>query len=125
MAQSRTDALLGVLKNLQTSSADIEATAVVSVDGLVMASALPADVEEDRVAAMSAAMLSLGERTAQELGRGILNQVFIKGENGYVLLMNAGEDAVLTAMARADAKLGMIFLDMKRTADEIGGVITA
>lgn len=123
MAKSRTDALLGVLNNLQASSADIEAAAVVSVDGLVMASALPGDVEEDRVAAMSAAMLSLGERTAMELGRGTLNQVFIKGENGYVLLMNAGEDAVLTALARADAKLGMIFLDMKRTADEIGSVV--
>ncbi|MCP4229856.1 MAG: hypothetical protein GY771_06870, partial [bacterium] len=74
-------------------------------------------------AAMSAAMLSLGERTAQELGRGMLNQVFIKGEEGYVLLMNAGEDAVLTALARADAKLGMIFLDMKRTSEDIGKVI--
>lgn len=123
MATSRTEALIGILKDLQVSSADIEATAVISVDGLVIASALPADVEEDRVAAMSAAMLSLGERTAQELRRGSLNQVFIKGEKGYVLLMNAGEDAVLTAMARADAKLGMIFLDMKRTADEIDKII--
>jgi predicted regulator of Ras-like GTPase activity (Roadblock/LC7/MglB family) len=123
MATSRTEALIGILKDLQVSSADIEATAIISVDGLVIASALPADVEEDRVAAMSAAMLSLGERTAQELRRGSLNQVFIKGEKGYVLLMNAGEDAVLTAMARADAKLGMIFLDMKRTADEIDKII--
>ncbi len=123
MATSRTEALMSVLKDLQAATPDIEATAVVSVDGLVMASALPADVEEDRVAAMSAAMLSLGERTAQELGRGTLNQVFIKGEEGYVLLMNAGTDAVLTAMARPDAKLGMIFLDMKRTADDIGKVI--
>ncbi|MCP4230816.1 MAG: hypothetical protein GY771_11830 [bacterium] len=123
MAVSRTDALMSILKDLQAATPDIEATAVISVDGLVMASALPADVEEDRVAAMSAAMLSLGERTAQELGRGMLNQVFIKGEEGYVLLMNAGEDAVLTALARADAKLGMIFLDMKRTAEDIGKVI--
>jgi len=123
MAVSRTEALMSILKDLQAATPDIEATAVVSVDGLVMASALPSDVEEDRVAAMSAAMLSLGERTAQELGRGSLDQVFIKGEDGYVLLMNAGEDAVLTAMARADAKLGMIFLDMKRTAEDIGKVI--
>jgi predicted regulator of Ras-like GTPase activity (Roadblock/LC7/MglB family) len=119
----RTEALEGLLKDLQATSADIEATALVSADGLVMASALPADVEEDRVAAMSAAMLSLGERTAGELGRGILNQVFIKGAEGYVILMHAGTEAVLTAMARADAKLGLIFLDMERTASEIGEVI--
>lgn len=119
----RTDLLDSILKDLQASSADIEATAVVSADGLVMASALPANVEEDRVAAMSAAMLSLGERTAAELGRGALNQVFIKGAEGYVILMHAGTDAVLTAMARADAKLGLIFLDMERTATEIGEVV--
>lgn len=119
----RTDLLDSILKDLQASSADIEATAVVSADGLVIASALPANVEEDRVAAMSAAMLSLGERTAAELGRGALNQVFIKGAEGYVILMHAGTDAVLTAMARADAKLGLIFLDMERTATEIGEVV--
>lgn len=123
MAASRTEALLSILKDLQASTADVEATAVVSVDGLIMASALPANVEEDRVAAMSAAMLSLGDRTAQELGRGSLEQVFIKGADGYVILMNAGTDSVLTAMTRADSKLGLIFLDMKRTADEIGKLI--
>lgn len=123
MAVSRTEALMSILKDLQASTADIEATAVVSVDGLIMASSLPTDVEEDRVAAMSAAMLSLGDRTAQELGRGKLEQVFIKGAEGYVILMSAGTDAVLTAMARADAKLGLIFLDMTRTAEEIGKVI--
>jgi predicted regulator of Ras-like GTPase activity (Roadblock/LC7/MglB family) len=115
----RTEALESILQDLQGASADIEATAVVSADGLVIASALPAGVEEDRVAAMSAAMLSLGERTAEELGRGALDQVFIKGANGYVMLMSAGRDAVLTALAREDAKLGLIFLDMQRTAEEI------
>lgn len=123
MAVSRTEAMMSILKDLQASTADIEATAVVSVDGLIMASSLPTDVEEDRVGAMSAAMLSLGDRTAQELGRGELEQVFIKGADGYVILMSAGTDAVLTAMARADAKLGLIFLDMTRTAEEIGKVI--
>jgi uncharacterized protein len=72
---------------------------------------------------MSAAMLSLGERTSLELGRGTLDQVFIKGEHGYVILMNAGNDAVLTTMVRKDAKLGLIFLDMKRAAGEISKLI--
>lgn len=120
---SRTEQLVKVLKDLSGSTPDVEASAVVSSDGLVIASALPKDVEEDRVAAMSAAMLSLGERTSKELGRGILEQVFIKGEHGYVILMNAGTDAVLTAMVRQDAKLGLIFLDMKRAAGDIGKLI--
>ncbi len=119
MAKSRTQQLVNRLRELQASSPDIEATAVVSVDGLTIASALPQGIEEDRVSAMSAAMLSLGERIASELGRGALEQVFIKGQNGYVVLMAVGEEAVLTALAREQAKLGLIFLDMRRAAEDI------
>jgi predicted regulator of Ras-like GTPase activity (Roadblock/LC7/MglB family) len=116
---SRTEQMVARLKDLQAGTADIEASAVVSVDGLIMASSLPADVEEDRVSAMSAAMLSLGERIASELGRGTLDQVYIRGDNGYVVLMSVGEEAVLTALARSEAKLGLIFLDMKRAAEDL------
>jgi predicted regulator of Ras-like GTPase activity (Roadblock/LC7/MglB family) len=104
---------------MQASSPDIEASAVVSVDGLTIASALPQGVEEDRVAAMSAAMLSLGERIASELGRGSLEQVYIKGSEGYVILMSVGEEAVLTALARENAKLGLLLLDMRRTLEAL------
>ena len=116
---TRTEEMVKLLKELQMTTPDIEASAVVSVDGLIIASALPADVEEDRVSAMSAAMLSLGERIASELHRGVLDQVFVRGEEGYVLLMSVGEEAVLTALARKNAKLGLVFLDMKRTAGEL------
>ncbi len=119
LTKSRTEQMVERLRDLQTSLADIEAAAVVSVDGLSMASSMPADVEEDRVAAMSAAMLSLGERIATELGRGVLDQVYIKGEKGYVILMAIGEEAVLTVLAREDAKLGLVFLDMGRAVTDL------
>ncbi len=107
------------LRDLQASSTDVEASAIVSVDGLTMASALPSDIEEDRVSAMSAAMLSLGERIATELGRGKLDQVYIKGQTGYVILMSIAADAVLTVLARDQAKLGLLFLDMRRAAEDL------
>lgn len=119
MTQSRTQQMYESLRNLQASSPDIEASAVVSVDGLTIASALPKGIEEDRVSAMSAAMLSLGERIATELGRGVLEQVYIRGENGYVLLMAVGEEAVLTVMARQQARLGLILLDMRRAVEAL------
>jgi predicted regulator of Ras-like GTPase activity (Roadblock/LC7/MglB family) len=123
LSASRSKQLVARLQELQVSSPDIQASAVVSVDGLIIASALPKSVEEDRVSAMSAAMLSLGERIALELGRGNLDQVFIKGEIGYVILMAVGEMAVLTALANEDAKLGLIFLDMKRAVEDIAQLI--
>ena len=115
--------MIARLRDLAASSPDVEASAVVSVDGLTMASALPAQVEEDRVAAMSAAMLSLGERIANELGRGSLDQVYIKGENGYVVLMSVGRDAVLTVLARQQAKLGLLFLDMRRATEDLAALL--
>ncbi len=123
MATSRTERIIRRLKELQATSPDIEASALVSVDGLIIASALPSDVEEDRVSAMSAAMLSLGERIASELGRGTLNQVYVRGDNGYVILMSVGEEAVLTALVGKDAKLGLIFLDMKRAAEDLSSLL--
>jgi predicted regulator of Ras-like GTPase activity (Roadblock/LC7/MglB family) len=80
-------------------------------------------VEEDRVSAMSAAMLSLGERIANELGRGSLEQVYIKGEKGYVVLMSVGTEAVLTVLAREHAKLGLILLDMRRAVEDLSKLI--
>jgi hypothetical protein len=119
MTPSRTDMMVSRLREMQVASPEIEASAVVSVDGLIMASALPVEAEEDRVSAMSAAMLSLGERIASELGRGILEQVFIRGNSGYVILTAVGEEAVLTALAREGAKLGLVFLEMRRAAEDI------
>lgn len=111
------------LKKLQISSPDIQASAVVSVDGLIMASALPGNVEEDRVSAMSAAMLSLGERISQELRRGELDQVYIRGDSGYVMLTSVGTEAVLTVLASTNAKLGLMFLEVKRTAEKLAELI--
>jgi len=123
MMRSRTEQMMSRLRDLRVSTPDIEASAVVSVDGLIIASDLPADVEEDRVSAMSAAMLSLGERIAGELGRGLLDQVYIRGDNGYVILMSIGEDAVLTSLARQEAKLGLVFLDMRRVAADLSHLV--
>ncbi len=123
MTKSRTELMVDRLRDLQASSPDVEASAVVSADGLTMATALPASVEEDRVAAMSAAMLSLGERIAGELGRGKLDQVYIKGERGFVILMAVGQEAVLTVLARQETKLGLLFLDMRRATEDLTNLL--
>jgi len=123
LARNRSQQMVDRLRELHASSPDTEASAVISVDGLTIASALPQGVEEDRVSAMSAAMLSLGERIATELGRGSLEQVYIKGEKGYVVLMSVGQEAVLTALAREHSKLGLILLDMRRAAEDLTKLI--
>lgn len=119
----RTEAMMAVLRELNGTSADIEASAVVSRDGLMMASQMPANMDEDRIGAMSAAMLALGARSAQELGCGGLEQLMVKGDQGYVLMTQAGKEAVMTLVAKPTAKLGLIFLDVKRAAESLSKLI--
>ncbi|MEE9353282.1 MAG: roadblock/LC7 domain-containing protein [Candidatus Thorarchaeota archaeon] len=123
MIETRGDTLEGVLNELQGSIPEIEACAIVSVEGLPIVSALPPDVDEAKVAAMTAAMLTLGEKAAMELGKGILEQVNVKGVDGWLLVVAAGLNACLTVSTTANAKLGLIFLDMKRAADKIAVMI--
>ncbi len=117
--KSRSDQMVARLREMQISTPDIEAAAVVSVDGLTIASALPPGVEDDRVSAMSAAMLSLGERIASELGRSTLEQVYIHGDQGHVFVFAVGDEAVLTVLCREQARLGMVLLDMRRAAEDL------
>lgn len=122
-ATSRSSQLDRALADLLAQAPEVEAAAVVSFDGLPMASALPATMDEDRVAAMSAALLSLGERAAEGLGRGGLSQVYIEGENGTVFLVSADDEAVLVAVAAKGAKVGMMLYEVKRAAESVAAVL--
>jgi predicted regulator of Ras-like GTPase activity (Roadblock/LC7/MglB family) len=124
-AGSRSDRLDRAIHALLAQTPEIEAAAVVSFDGLPMASALPPSMDEDRVAAMSAALLSLGERAAQGLGRGELSQVYIEGETGTVFLVSADNEAVLVAVAAQGAKVGMMLYEVRRAAAAVAAALRA
>lgn len=120
---TRAEQVQQILKSLVTNTPDVEGSATVSVDGLVLASSLPSGTDEDRVSAMAAALLSLGQRTSQELQRGTMDQIYVKGDHGYIILMQAGNEAVLEVIAGPGAKLGMVLLDAKRAAQEISRLV--
>ena len=120
---TREQRLIAALDALMDASEDIAAAALVSLDGFIMAAALPEGMHEDKVGAMSAAILGLGERAAIELGRGNLTQVFIEGEGGYVVLIAVGDRAVLTVLAGEQAKLGLVLYDMRTAAETIARLL--
>ncbi|MDX6229338.1 MAG: uncharacterized protein QOI76_2728 [Frankiales bacterium] len=120
---SRSGRLDRVVADLLSQAPEIEAAAVVSFDGLPMVSALPPGMNEDRVAAMSAALLSLGERAAEGLGRGELSQVYIEGESGTVYLVSCDNEAVLVAVAAAGAKAGLMLYEVRRAAISVANVL--
>ncbi len=120
----RNERLKETLNSLQAASADIEGCAVVSEDGLIIASSLQQSMEEDHVAAMSAVMLSMGNRIVRELKRGELEQLFVKGKDGYVIMANAGPHAMLVSITRPEAKLGLIFLDVSRASRALAEILS-
>lgn len=112
-----------ILREVQSRIPDLEGLAVVTRDGLPIASALYTNTDEDRISAMTAASLSLSERVVLELERGIMEQLIITGSNGLVIIRDAGEHAVLVGIARVNAKLGLVLLDMKRAAKKLADMI--
>ena len=112
-------ALYDRMRILQLSVPEVEAAAVISTDGLIMASALPETISEDRISAMSAAMLSLGEQINKEMGLGTLEQLYTRGSNGYVVLLSVGQHAVFTTLVKPEAKLGVLFLELRKAADDL------
>jgi predicted regulator of Ras-like GTPase activity (Roadblock/LC7/MglB family) len=116
---TRADRLAAAIDDFLAVSPDVEGAAIVSPDGFPIASALPVHVEEDRLAAMSAALLILGERSASELGKGNLAQIFVEGPYGHVVIMAAGGNAVLVAVTSKGAKVGLVIFEMRATARRI------
>jgi uncharacterized protein len=112
-------AIGGILQNFVSGTSDVQGAALVSPDGLPLASSLPSNMDEERTSAMSAAMLSLGERIGKELARGNVDKILVEGADGFGILMGCGDDAVLLVLASHAAKQGLLMLDIKRTVGEI------
>ena len=111
--------LQGILQNFVASSAAVQGAAVVTPDGLPLISILPGNMDEEKTAAMSAAMLSLGERIGHELARGTIDRIFVQGDSGYGVLTSCGEEAMLLTLASADAKQGMLFMEIKQMTSQV------
>lgn len=120
--QAIAGALTPILKRLNSTSSDIQASAVMSRDGHTLASVLGDTVNSIRLGAMCATLLSLGEKASLELNRGKLRQILIQGEEGYVLLLRIGEKAVLAVVSQPGANLGMLLVEARRTAADIAAL---
>lgn len=111
--------LSSVLQNFVSSTSDVEGAAIVTPDGLPLATSLPKAIDEERAAAMSAAMLSLGERISSEFARGEVDRIFVEGNKGYGILTSCGTDAVFLVLANQAAKQGLLMLEIKRALSEL------
>ena len=113
------ESLNTILQDFVSSTNDVQGAALVTPDGLPLTAILPGGMDEERVSAMSAAMLSLGERIGNELSRGIMDRIYVEGNSGYGILTSCGDDAVFLVLANQSAKQGLLMLEIKRAVTEL------
>ena len=111
-----------VLRDLK-SVGDIEASAVISRDGLLMAGDIPSDVHAETFAAMSATMLGAAETAISELRRGIPERVIVESKEAKIIATGAGPKALLVVMANPKAGLGLILVEMGKAAEKIEKIL--
>lgn len=120
---SRVERIQEILRNLRSVSPDIIGSAMVSTDGFVIASLLPNEIDEELVSGMAAALLGVGERIAAELMGGQMEQTYVRGKQGYVILNAVGSESLLIVLTTPDAKLGLVFLDIRRRVGELVKIV--
>jgi predicted regulator of Ras-like GTPase activity (Roadblock/LC7/MglB family) len=118
-----TEKLGYILQTFVSTTSDIQGAAVVTPDGLPLAANLPGAMDEERVSAMSAAMLSLGERIGIELARGVIDRIYVEGNEGFSVLTSCGDDAVFLVLASKAAKQGVLMLEIKRAVSELKQIL--
>lgn len=123
MSRKWREELEKILKEMEASDPDIEASAVVRTDGLVMASALPKSADEGLIAAMSAAILNIGSRALSELAKGELEKIIVSGSRGDITIIGIGKGAVLSAITRPGANIGLLLVEMARAREKIEAVL--
>lgn len=121
----RSSKVRSLLRNLHASLEEVEASAVVSRDGIMIASLLGASSDKDRFGAMCASLLALADRAGKEVDRGRLRQVILDGTSGPMLLTQAGDSAVLAVAASSQANLGRLILETRKVSSELTMLLAA
>ncbi len=105
------------------STGNVTGSAVVRRDGLMVLSSLPEAVNSKAVAAMAAAIVGTGETASNELSMGQLNQLVVESKDGKLISVGAGTETILTALVKPKANMGLILMNMERSAKKIGRII--
>ncbi len=122
-AEALSAALRPLLRRLHSSMNDIEAVAVITADGLPLAAFLGERSDSDRFGAMCASLLALAVQAAEEIERGDLRQVLVEGDDGSMLLIRAGDHAVLAVAAGRAVNIGRVFLESRKVADDVAAMV--
>lgn len=132
MPEYRVNLIEDVLRTLHQSVEGLQGTVVVSTDGFVVAAYLPPDngrqhrnpADSPQVAAMAASIIALGDKVLAQLQRGTINRILLDGTEGGIVVVPVGDEAALAAMVGHDAKLGLVMLALRRSAEQVRQILS-
>lgn len=113
------DRIRDVLRTLRQASADVIGSAILTSDGFIVASLLPAEIDEELVSGMAATLLGVGERISREMMNSDMEQAYIRAKDGYVIANALTDQEVLVILTTRQAKLGLIFMEARQRAAEL------
>jgi predicted regulator of Ras-like GTPase activity (Roadblock/LC7/MglB family) len=120
---NKAEKIKDVLNRYRSISPDIFGASVITMDGFMVASVTLSEIDEGLVGGITAALLGVGERIAKEMMNSKMTQIFVKSEKGYIICNNISDETVLVSLVSSEAKLGLIFLEIKRILPELTKII--
>ena len=111
-----------ILKKLLANNPNITIAIIVSIEGLPILSIITSGSDETKISAMVATLLSLSNRAVKDMEMGEFKQLYIKGNDGYLLVFEA-EPAVLAVSTTENVELGLIFFECERVSFEISNIL--
>ena len=120
---SKADKIKEVLNRYRSISTDIFGASVITMDGFMVASVTLSEIDEGLVGGITAALLGVGERIAKEMMNSKMTQIFVRSEKGYIICNNINDETVLVSLVNSEAKLGLIFLELRRVIPELANLL--
>lgn len=115
--------ILPHLKALDNSSTDIEASALVSIDGFVIVATLPFNIDVEYFGAICAGAFLLGNHTTEKCAGGVLEQVSIKCTKKQIVMTYAGTEAILAVIIKPYADLEQLFPNINHSIEKIATIV--
>lgn len=106
-----------------SSIGNVEGAAVVSRDGLLIADALPKNMDAEIFSSMSATMHGAGETAISELKRGSCKFTMAESDKSIVVSMGVNPVFLVVAITSLGVNLGLLRIEMKKTAEEIAKML--
>ncbi|MGM5488016.1 MAG: roadblock/LC7 domain-containing protein [Nanobdellota archaeon] len=122
MGITKKEELNEVLHKLD-SLGDVEGSAVITRDGLLVSSDFRTDTNAETFAAMSATMFGAAETAVSELNKGEVLRVITETKGYKLVAMGAGNTSVVVTLVNSDTNLGLILVELQKATEKVKSIM--